>query len=186
MWKEKLMNNDILETLYSKEDITDACRRLGQQITTDYKDRKPVVVGVLKGAIFFMTDIVREMDLYMDIDFIDVSSYHGGTASSGTIELMKDIDVDVNGRDVIFIEDIIDTGRTLKYLEDLLAERGARSIKVCTLMDKPEGRVVEAKADYVGLEVPNEFVVGYGLDYQGKYRNLPYVGVLKPEVYSDK
>lgn len=180
------MNNDILKTLYSKEDIEDACRRLGQQITADYKDRKPVVVGVLKGAIFFMTDIVREMDLYMDIDFIDVSSYHGGTASSGTIELMKDVDVDVNGRDVIFIEDIIDTGRTLKYLEDLLAERGARSIKVCTLMDKPEGRVVEAKADYVGLEVPNEFVVGYGLDYQGKYRNLPYVGVLKPEVYSDK
>ena len=180
------MNNDILKTLYSKEDITDACRRLGQQITADYKDKKPVVVGVLKGAIFFMTDVVREMDLYMDIDFIDVSSYHGGTASSGTIELMKDIDVDVNGRDVIFIEDIIDTGRTLKYLEDLLAERGARSIKVCTLMDKPEGRVVEAKADYVGLEVPNEFVVGYGLDYQGKYRNLPYVGVLKPEVYSDK
>lgn len=180
------MNNDILKTLYSKEDIANACRRLGKQITEEYGDKNPVVIGVLKGAIFFMTDIIREMDLYMDIDFIDVSSYHGGTSSSGSIELMKDIDIDVKGRDVIFIEDIIDTGRTLKYLEDLLADRGASSIKVCTLMDKPEGRVVEAKADYVGLEVPNEFVVGYGLDYKGKYRNLPYVGVLKPEVYSNK
>lgn len=186
MWKEQLMNNDILKTLYSKEDIQDACRRLGQQITSDYKGKKPIVVGVLKGAIFFMTDVVREMDVYIDIDFIDVSSYHGGTASSGSIELVKDVELDVKGRDVIFMEDIIDTGRTLKYLEDLLAERGAKSIKVCTLMDKPEGRVVDAKADYVGLEVPNEFVVGYGLDYKGMYRNLPYVGVLKPEVYSDK
>ncbi|CAI2632229.1 hypoxanthine phosphoribosyltransferase [Apilactobacillus apinorum] len=180
------MNNDILKTLYSKEDIQDACRRLGQQITSDYKGKKPIVIGVLKGAIFFMTDVVREMDVYIDIDFIDVSSYHGGTASSGSIELVKDVELDVKGRDVIFMEDIIDTGRTLKYLEDLLAERGAKSIKVCTLMDKPEGRVVDAKADYVGLEVPNEFVVGYGLDYKGMYRNLPYVGVLKPEVYSDK
>lgn len=186
MWKEQLMNNDILKTLYSKEDIQDACRRLGQQITSDYKGKKPIVIGVLKGAIFFMTDVVREMDVYIDIDFIDVSSYHGGTASSGSIELVKDVELDVKGRDVIFMEDIIDTGRTLKYLEDLLAERGAKSIKVCTLMDKPEGRVVDAKADYVGLEVPNEFVVGYGLDYKGMYRNLPYVGVLKPEVYSDK
>lgn len=186
MWKEQLMNNDILKNLYSKEDIQEACRRLGQQITSDYKGKKPIVVGVLKGAIFFMTDVVREMDVYIDIDFIDVSSYHGGTASSGSIELVKDVELDVKGRDVIFMEDIIDTGRTLKYLEDLLAERGAKSIKVCTLMDKPEGRVVDAKADYVGLEVPNEFVVGYGLDYKGMYRNLPYVGVLKPEVYSDK
>ncbi|WP_105957332.1 hypoxanthine phosphoribosyltransferase [Apilactobacillus quenuiae] len=180
------MNNDILKTLYSEEDIENACKRLGEQITKDYQGENPIVIGVLKGAIFFMTDIVRDIDLYMDIDFIDVSSYHGGTQSSGSIELMKDVDIDVNGRNVLFIEDIIDTGRTLKYLEDLLSDRGAKSISVCTLMDKPEGRVVEAKADYVGLEVPNEFVVGYGLDYDGKYRNLPYVGVLKPEVYSNK
>ncbi|GAA6236736.1 hypoxanthine phosphoribosyltransferase [Apilactobacillus micheneri] len=180
------MNNDILKTLYSEEDIENACKRLGEKITKDYQGENPIVIGVLKGAIFFMTDIVRDIDLYMDIDFIDVSSYHGGTQSSGSIELMKDVDIDVNGRNVLFIEDIIDTGRTLKYLEDLLSDRGAKSIKVCTLMDKPEGRVVEAKADYVGLEVPNEFVVGYGLDYNGKYRNLPYVGVLKPEVYSNK
>ncbi|UQS85014.1 hypoxanthine phosphoribosyltransferase [Apilactobacillus apisilvae] len=180
------MNNDILKTLYSEQDIENACKRLGDQITTDYQGKNPIVIGVLKGAIFFMTDLVRDIDLYMDIDFIDVSSYHGGTHSSGSIELMKDIDIDVKGRNILFVEDIIDTGRTLKYLEDLLEDRGAKSIKVCTLMDKPEGRVVEAKADYVGLEVPNEFVVGYGLDYVGKYRNLPYVGVLKPEVYSDK
>jgi hypoxanthine phosphoribosyltransferase len=126
------------------------------------------------------------MDIYAEIDFIDVSSYHGGTASTGTITLLKDLDTDVSGRDILLVEDIIDTGRTLKYLEDLLKDRNAKSIKVCTLMDKPSGRVVEAKADYVGFNVPSEFVVGYGLDYEEKYRNLPYVGVLKPEVYSDK
>ncbi|KRM69315.1 hypoxanthine phosphoribosyltransferase [Apilactobacillus ozensis] len=180
------MNNDILKTLYSEEDIKQACQKLGQQISEDYKGKTPIVIGVLKGAIFFMTDIVREMDIYTKLDFIDVSSYNGGTESSGSVKLIKDIDVDVNGKDVIFMEDIIDTGRTLKYLKELLADRGANSIKVCTLMDKPEGRVVEVKADYVGFEVPNEFVVGYGLDYDGKYRNLPYVGVLKPKIYSDQ
>lgn len=180
------MNNDILKTLYSEEDIKQACQTLGQQISEDYKGKTPIVIGVLKGAIFFMTDIVREMDIYTKLDFIDVSSYNGGTESSGSVKLIKDIDVDVNGKDVIFMEDIIDTGRTLKYLKELLADRGANSIKVCTLMDKPEGRVVEVKADYVGFEVPNEFVVGYGLDYDGKYRNLPYVGVLKPKIYSDQ
>ncbi|MCK8625146.1 hypoxanthine phosphoribosyltransferase [Apilactobacillus xinyiensis] len=180
------MNNDILKTLYSEEDIKQACKKLGKQISEDYKGKTPIIIGVLKGAIFFMTDMVREMDIYTKLDFIDVSSYNGGTKSSGSVKLIKDIDIDVNGQDIIFMEDIIDTGRTLKYLKELLADRGANSIKVCTLMDKPEGRVVEVKADYVGFEVPNEFVVGYGLDYDGKYRNLPYVGVLKPKIYSDQ
>ena len=131
-----------------------------------------------------MADVIKRMNIYMDLDFIDVSSYKGGTVSTGEVELVKDLDSDVKDRDVLFIDDIIDTGRTLDYLKKLLKNRGAKSVKVCTLMDKPEARKVDTvQADYVGFDVPNEFLVGYGLDYQGKYRNLPYVGVLKPEVY---
>lgn len=180
------MNNDIERVLYSQDDIKAACQRLGAQLTQDYAGKKPLVIGVLKGVIFFMTDLLREMDLMADIDFIDVSSYHGGTASSGQVTLEQDISVDIKDRDVIIVEDILDSGRTLAYLKDLLESRNPRSFKICTLLDKPEGRAVEAKADYVGFDVPNEFLVGYGLDYQEFYRNLPYVGVLKPEVYANK
>ncbi|GAX00307.1 hypoxanthine phosphoribosyltransferase [Secundilactobacillus mixtipabuli] len=178
------MNNDIERVLYSQEDIKAACQRLGAEITRDYAGKKPLFIGVLKGVIFFMTDLLREMDFLADIDFIDVSSYHGGTASTGEITLVHDIDTDISGRDVIVIEDILDSGRTLAYLNKRLTERHPKSLKVCTLLDKPEGRVVEAKADYVGFNVPNEFLVGYGLDYVEYYRNLPYVGVLKPEIYT--
>ncbi|KRM73914.1 hypoxanthine phosphoribosyltransferase [Secundilactobacillus collinoides] len=180
------MNNDIERVLYSQDDIKAACQRLGAQLTQDYAGKKPLVIGVLKGVIFFMTDLLREMDLMADIDFIDVSSYHGGTASSGQVTLEQDISVDIKDRDVIIVEDILDSGRTLAYLKNLLEARNPRSFKICTLLDKPEGRTVEAKADYVGFDVPNEFLVGYGLDYQEFYRNLPYVGVLKPEVYANK
>ncbi|GAX04514.1 hypoxanthine phosphoribosyltransferase [Secundilactobacillus pentosiphilus] len=179
------MNNDIERVLYSQDDIKAACQRLGADITRDYAGKKPLFIGVLKGVIFFMTDLLRELDFLADIDFIDVSSYHGGTASTGEITLVHDIDTDISGRDVIIVEDILDTGRTLAYLRDRLSERKPKSLKVCTLLDKPEGRVVEAKADYVGFNVPNEFLVGYGLDYVEYYRNLPYVGVLKPEVYAN-
>lgn len=178
------MNNDILKTLYSEQDIVDACQRLGAEIQAEYKDRVPVAIGVLRGAVFFMADVLRNADTYMETDFIDVSSYHGGLASSGTIDLVTDISTDISGREVLLIEDIVDTGRTLKYLIDLLKQRGASDVKVCTLLDKPSGRVVEATSDFVGFVVPNEFVVGYGLDYKEQYRNLPYVGVLKPEIYS--
>lgn len=179
------MNNDIERVLYSQDDIKAACQRLGADITRDYAGKKPLFIGVLKGVIFFMTDLLRELDFLADIDFIDVSSYHGGTASTGEITLVHDIDTDISGRDVIIVEDILDTGRTLAYLRERLSERNPKSLKVCTLLDKPEGRVVEAKADYVGFNVPNEFLVGYGLDYVEYYRNLPYVGVLKPEVYAN-
>ncbi|EEI19810.1 hypoxanthine phosphoribosyltransferase [Lentilactobacillus hilgardii] len=179
------MNNDILKVLYSIEQIDEACKRLGKQIQKVYADKVPVVIGVLKGATFFMSDIVRQADTYMEIDFIDVSSYHGTTQSSGKVDLVTDISTDVFGRDVLIIEDIVDTGRTLKFLMDNLTKRGARSIKVCTLLDKPAGRQVEANSDFIGFEVPNEFVVGYGLDYDEKYRNLPYIGVLKPEIYTN-
>ncbi|MCH5463095.1 hypoxanthine phosphoribosyltransferase [Lactobacillus sp. LC28-10] len=179
------MNNDIERVLYSQDDIKAACQRLGADITRDYAGKNPLFIGVLKGVIFFMTDLLRELDFLADIDFIDVSSYHGGTSSTGEITLVHDIDTDISGRDVIVVEDILDSGRTLAYLRDRLSERNPKSLKVCTLLDKPEGRVVEAKADYVGFNVPNEFLVGYGLDYIEYYRNLPYVGVLKPEVYAN-
>ncbi|KRN19699.1 hpt protein [Pediococcus claussenii] len=157
--------------------------RLGEQLTTDYADKQPLVISVLSGAVFFTTDVVREMDVYADMDFIDVSSYNGGLESSGNIDLVTDLSTDVKGRDILIIEDIVDTGRTLKYIIELLYKRNAKSVKVCALMDKPTGRKIEVKADYVGFVVPDEFVVGYGLDYKGLYRNLPYVGVLKPEIY---
>ncbi|WP_283679351.1 hypoxanthine phosphoribosyltransferase [Lentilactobacillus sp. Marseille-Q4993] len=178
------MDNDILKVLYSEEEIQNACKRLGEEVKDDYRGKVPVVISVLKGAIFFTTDVVRNIDMKMEMDFIDVSSYHGTTQSSGEVQLVNDISTDVSGRDVLIMEDIVETGRTLKFLIDNLKERGANSIKVCTLLDKPAGRVVEAKSDFIGFEVPNEFVVGYGLDYAEKYRNLPYIGVLKPEVYS--
>ncbi|GAD17553.1 hypoxanthine phosphoribosyltransferase [Lentilactobacillus otakiensis] len=179
------MNNDILKVLYSKEEIEAACQRLGKDISKTYAGKTPVVVGVLKGAIFFMTDIVRAVDTYMQIDFIDVSSYHGATQSSGTVELLQDINTDISGRDVLIVEDIVDTGQTLKFLLDTFANRGASSIKVCTLLDKPAGRTVKVSSDFIGFKVPNEFVVGYGLDYDERYRNLPYIGVLKPEIYAN-
>lgn len=178
------MDNDIERVLYSRDDIREASKRLGAELTKDYQGKKPVVISVLKGAIMFTVDVIKEMDVYAELDFIDVSSYHGGTKSSGTIDLLHDLGTDVRDRDILIVEDIIDTGRTLKYLEDLLIGRGAKSVKVCTLLDKPEGRTVGIEADYVGFEVPKEFVVGYGLDYNELYRNLPYVGVLKPDVYT--
>lgn len=177
------MDNDIARVLYSKADIEEACERLGKQLTKDYAGKRPLILSVLTGAMFFTTDVVREFDVYSEIDFIDVSSYKGGMESTGTVDLVSDLSEDVNGRDVLIIEDIVDTGRTLSYIVDLLYSRNAKSVKICTFLDKPAGRVVEAKADYVGFTVPKEFVVGYGLDYQGYYRNLPYMGVLKPEVY---
>ncbi|USS90135.1 hypoxanthine phosphoribosyltransferase [Fructilactobacillus carniphilus] len=180
------MNDDIQTILYSEQKIQAACQRLGQQLTQDYQGKKPLVICVLKGAVPFTADLIKQMDLYMDIDFIDVSSYHGGTQSSGDIQMVKDIDEDVSRRDVLLIDDIVDTGHTLAYLKELLKQRGAASVRVCMLMDKPEARQVKGmQADYVGFNVPNEFLVGYGLDYQGKYRNLPYVGILKPEIYQD-
>lgn len=183
--EENSMDNDIERILYSRDDIAKAAKRLGKQLTNDFQDKRPIIISVLKGAILFTVDVIKEMDVYAEIDFIDVASYHGGTQSSGEIDLVRDIGSDIAGRNILIIEDIIDTGRTLKYLIDLLKSRNAAEIKVCTLLDKEEGRLIDVKADYVGFSVPNEFVVGYGLDYQELYRNLPYVGVLKPSVYTN-
>ncbi|MEY8442415.1 hypoxanthine phosphoribosyltransferase [Lactobacillaceae bacterium 24-114] len=177
------MNNDIERVLYSEEEIQQRTRELAQQLIEDYRDQKPLVISVMTGAVLFTVDMIKKMDMKVKLDFIDVSSYYGGTSSTGEVKLVQDLKSDVKGRPVIIMEDIVDTGRTLKFLIDLLHQRGAKSVKVCSLLDKPEGREVEVTADYVGFNVPNEFLVGYGLDYQGYYRNLPYVGILKPAVY---
>ena len=177
------MNNDIERVLYSKDDINRRMDELANQLTAEYKYQRPLIVSVMTGAVLFTVDMIKRMDIMAKLDFIDVSSYYGGTSSTGKVKLVQDLKSDVRGRSILIMEDIVDTGHTLKYLIDLLKERGAKSVKVCTLLDKPEGRQVEVKADYVGFNVPNEFLVGYGLDYQGYYRNLPYVGILKPAVY---
>lgn len=179
------MNNDIEKILCSTEEIARAVSRLGAQLTEEYQDKNPLVVGILRGSAPFMMDLVRAMDCYLEIDFMDVSSYGDDLESSGNVRILKDLDTDVRGRHVLLVEDIVDSGRTLEKLLELFSARHAASVKVCTLLDKPERRVVDVQADYVGLTVPNEFVVGYGLDYRQQYRNLPYVGVLKAEVYNN-
>jgi hypoxanthine phosphoribosyltransferase len=178
------MNQDIERVLIGEAEIQSKIREIAAILTEEYKDRFPLVVGVLKGALPFMADLIKNMDTYLEIDFMDVSSYHGGTVSSGEVKILKDLDTSVKGRDILIVEDIIDSGLTLKYLVDLFHYRQANSIKIVTLLDKPEGRKVDLKADLSGFIIPNEFVVGFGLDYEEKYRNLPYIGVLKPEVYS--
>lgn len=177
------MHNEIEKILISAEDIQQKCKDIGNQLSKEYEGKFPLAVGVLKGALPFMSDVLREMDIHVEMDFMDVSSYGSEMRSSGEVKIVKDLDTKVEGRDVIIIEDIIDSGLTLSYLVDLFKYRRANSIKIVTLLDKPEGRTVDIKADITGFSVPNEFVVGYGLDYQEKYRNLPYIGVLKPAVY---
>lgn len=176
------MNNDILKICFSESDIEEITSRLGKEISKDYEGMNPMLICLLKGAVPFMSDLCKHVTIPMTEEFIKVSSYHGGTASSGVVNVRGDIP-DVKGKDIILVEDILDTGRTLELVKRLFMEKGAKSIKICVFLDKPEGRVNDVKADYVGALVPNEFVVGYGLDYDELYRNLPYVGVLKEEVY---
>lgn len=178
-----MLEKDIERILISQEEIQVRCKELGKELTEIYQNTNPLVVGVLKGAVPFMADIVRSIDTYLELDFMDVSSYGNATVSSGEVKIVKDLDTNVEGRDLLIVEDIIDSGRTLAYLVDLFKYRKAKSVTIVTLLDKPEGRVVNIEADYVGFNVPNEFVVGYGLDYAEAYRNLPYIGVLKPSVY---
>ena len=177
------MINDIKKISVSKEQIDDICKRLGKQISEDFKGKEPVFIGLLKGCNPFMVDLLKEVTIHCSIDYLDVSSYNG-TSSTGVVILHKDFRTDVKGKDVIIIDDILDSGRTLQEVKKLFLKRGANSIKLCVLLDKPEGRVVDIEADYVGGLVPNEFVVGYGLDYNEKYRNLRFIGVLKEEIYS--
>lgn len=178
------MHNDIKEVLFTREDIANKCAEIGKQLTEEYDGKFPLLIGVLKGATPFMSDLSRYIDTHLEMDFMDVSSYGGGTRSSGEVKIVKDLNAKVEGRDLLIVEDIIDSGLTLSYLVDLFKYRKAKSIKIVTLLDKPGGRTAKIKADLVGFEVPNEFVVGYGLDYNERYRNLPYIGILKEVVYS--
>jgi hypoxanthine phosphoribosyltransferase/bifunctional protein TilS/HprT len=180
------MKHDIDEILVTQEQIHAVCKSLGAQITKDYANKKPLLLGLLKGCIPFMTDLAKHIDLYVDIDYLSVSSYHGGISSTGDVMIKKDSDTSLKGRDVIIVEDIVDTANTITTMYDVFKNRGANSIKVVTLLDKPEGRLKPFTPDYIGITIPNKFVVGYGLDYNELYRNLPYIGVLKKEIYTSK
>ena len=178
------MKNDIEKVLLTEEEIQNKVRELGALLTEEYQGRFPLVIGVLKGAMPFMSDLIRRIDTFLEMDFMDVSSYGHSTVSSGEVKIVKDLNTSVEGRDILIVEDIIDSGLTLSYLVQLFQYRKAKSVKIVTLLDKPSGRKADIKPDYAGFIVPDAFVVGYGLDYAEKYRNLPYIGVLKPHVYS--
>ncbi len=178
------MLNDIEKVYYSEEQLKNIVERLGKQISEDYKDKNLLLVSVLKGSVVFMADLMRAITVPCAIDFMCVSSYADKAESSGVVKIIKDLDINLEGYDLLIVEDILDSGKTLSSLRQLLLGRNPRSIKICTLLDKPERRAVkDIWADYSGAEVPDEFVVGYGLDYNEKYRNLPYIGVLKRSVY---
>ena len=181
-----MMTDDIERVLLTEKQLAAKIEELGKKISDDYRDRDSdlLCISVLKGAVIFFSDLIREMDIHTQIDFMVVSSYGSGTSSSGVVKIVKDLDIPLEGRDVLIIEDILDSGKTLAYLKSILNSRGARSIKICTLLDKPARREADIHADYCGFEIPDEFVVGFGLDYAERYRNLPYIGILKSSVYS--
>ena len=180
-----VMEKDILKVLVSEEELKKRLGELGEQINAKYWDKRPLFLGVLKGSFIFMADLVRASGLMADVEFIAVSSYQNGTKSSGVVQITHDLQQDITGRDIIVVEDILDSGNTLSYLVNYFKARGAASVSIATLLDKPARRTKAVTADFVGFEVPDEFVVGYGLDYAQMYRNLPYIGVLKAEVYQN-
>ena len=178
------MDNDIDHILVPEEELKAKVTALGEQITHDYEGKDLLMVSILKGSVVFMADLMRAVSIPCSIDFMVVSSYGGSnTTSSGLVKIIKDLDGDLSGKDVLIVEDILDTGITLSNLVPMLKMRNPNSVKICTILDKPSRRKADIQPDYEGFQVPDEFVVGYGLDYDEKYRNLPYVGVLKPEVY---
>ena len=170
--------------MFTEEQIREKVIELGKQIENDYKGEEVLVVGILKGANVFTCDLIRQIDLDVKIDFMSVSSYGSGTESSGTVRILKDLDTDIKGRNVLIVEDIIDSGRTLSNLVKELQIREPKSLKLCTLLDKPSRRVVDVDVEYVGFEIEDKFIVGYGIDYAEKYRNLPFIGALKEEIYN--
>jgi hypoxanthine phosphoribosyltransferase len=177
------MHDDIQEILLSEEQITERVDELGRQLAADYEGRFPVLVSVLKGSIVFLADLVRSMPVPLSVDLMELSSYGANTESSGQVRILKDLSGPIEGRDVIVVEDIIDTGLTLNYLLKYLQDRGPASVRICCLLDKPARRLAEINIDYRGFTIPDRFVIGYGLDFDERYRNLPYIGVLRPSVY---
>ena len=180
------MQNDIESVLYSEEQLQMRVRELGEAISRDFAGREPIFVGVLKGSFIFMADLMRCVDLKCSVDFMAVSSYGNKSVTTGAVKINKDLSADIEGRDVIMVEDILDSGLTLNYLKQYLSVRKPASISLVTLLDKPARRKAPVQADYAGYEVPDAFVVGYGLDYAEKYRNLPYIGILRPSVYENE
>ena len=178
------MEKDILKVLVTEEELKTRVAELGDALYKKYEGRRPLFLGVLKGSFIFMADLVRASQLMCDVEFIAVSSYQNGTVSSGRVQITHDLQQDITGREIVIVEDILDSGNTLYFLKNYFLTKGAKSVTVVTLLDKPARRVKPITADLAGFEVPDEFVVGYGLDYAQQYRNMPYLGVLKPEVYS--
>ena len=186
MESKRNLYNDLDGLLYTKEQLAEAVAKLGKQITEDYTGKKPVMICILKGASVFFCDLIRQIDLPLEIDFMVVSSYGASTKSSGEVRMVKDLDRSVQGRDVILVEDIVDSGMTLSFLKKTLIGRGAESLRIATLLDKPARRRVDLTADYSCFEIPDAFVVGYGLDYNETYRNLPDIGILSPRIYAEE
>lgn len=178
------MNKDVDYLLYTAEEIRQRVAELGKQITEDYAGKEPLFVGILKGSFVFMADLVRAVDLPSEVDFMQVSSYGSGTTTTGAVKIIQDLSKSIEGKDLIIVEDILDTGVTLSYLTQFLNDRKPASIRIVALLDKVDRRTADIKADYAGFVIPDAFVVGYGLDYDQKYRCLPDIGVLKPEIYS--
>ncbi len=178
-----MLENDIAEILIDERTLQARIRELGEQISRDYEGKKPILVGVLKGAFMFMADLIRHISIPHEVDFMATSSYGAATETSGVVRILKDLDTPISGRHVLIVEDIIDTGLTLDYLTRILKARNPASLRICTLLDKKERRRIPIPLDYVGFEIPNKFVIGYGLDFGELYRNLPYIAVLKPEIY---
>lgn len=183
MERDAKLYGDLSKVLVTEEEIKAAVKKMGQKITADYQGTEPVVIGILKGAVVFYSDLIREIDLPLRTDFMAVSSYGSATKTTGVVKVLKDLDRDIVGQHVLIVEDIVDSGMTLSYLKKMLSDRGAASIKIVTLLDKPARRRVELEADYYCFQIPDEFVVGYGLDYDEKYRNIPDIGVLHPRIY---
>ena len=177
---KETMHEDLKEVLLSEDDIQEICRDLGAKLTADYQGKPLVCIGILKGSVMFMADLIKRIDTHLAIDFMDVSSYHGGTESTGEVKILKDLSSSIEGKDVVILEDILETGTTLKSITELLESRRVNSLEIVTLLDKPNRRKANIEAKYVGKKIPDEFVVGYGLDYGEHYRNLPYIGTLKP------
>ena len=178
------MESAIEKILLTEEQIAEKVKELGAQISRDYAGKNLMMVSVLKGSVVFMADLMRALTVPCQIDFMCVSSYGSGTSSSGVVKIIKDLDINLHGRDLLIVEDILDSGKTLHYITKMLSDRGTASIRIATLLDKPERRAAPLTPDYCCFAVPDEFVVGYGLDYDEKFRHLPYIGVLKPEVYT--
>ena len=177
------MHKDIAEILVTEKQLAAKVEEIGMQISRDYAGKNLLLVSVLKGSVVFMADLMRAITIPCEIDFMNVSSYGQGAKTSGVVKIIKDLDIELMDMDVLIVEDILDSGMTLDYIKNLLMQRGTRSIRIATLLDKPERRQVDVQPDYSGFDIPDEFVVGYGLDYSERYRNLPYIGVLSSEVY---